>query len=752
MATQRPSPFVGLTRAGLTVAVAAGLSRVFADGAWPFAAVGAAAIPHAIIGYGDRRRWGALVLLLALVVAGFGLSLYVVEVDTLRGVLPTGDTFRMYRDHLVDAPEILRAAVVPVAPVGSALLLSLLSLFVAGAVAEWSARRLDVTFGAVGPSLVVFVAVAALGDGPWAVTTAVYALAVAAYLLALHATELADRRSWFHSSHTRPSRTTAGGSVAAVAIVIVAAIIAPQLPGARSDALFDYRSLGDGDGRGLLSVPTPIIGLRSKLLVDPEKVVMIVESDQEAYWRITGLDQYGSEDGEEIWTLADKSDEAGDIPKAREEIVKEAPIVEQRYEIVDSDANWLPAAYRPEFISLAGARVIESSLSLYRESKEPITELSYTVKSRIARPTEEQFRNAPSSDDVEKYVELPGDVPQRVRDLAVEVTARAETQYDQVVALRDFFRDPSLFTYDLQAPEGQSIETLEQFLFDVRVGYCEQFAASFGVMARSLGIPTRVAVGFRSGENIGGGRWRVQNKNAHAWPEVYFEGLGWYPFEPTPGDGFREPTLEDAAGIGPADPAAGETTTSATATTGETGAVPPTNPQVPDDGGIEAGGVPEVAKPRSTAERVFTSVLYFLGVTLLVAVVFLTILFTMAWRRGWRRKHATDPRDRVLGAWRQALDYLAEAGIDPRPSATANEYALRFAPAQGAGDAGAPLVRLARLQTAAMFAPHPPSDTEAEEAWQHAAEIDHALASRTARVRRWFRRLDPRGRGTPELE
>ena len=76
-----------------------------------------------------------------------------------------------------------------------------------------------------------------------------------------------------------------------------------------------------------------------------------------------------------------------------------------------------------------------------------------------------------------------------------------------------------------------------------RRGLCEQFASTFAVMARTLGIPSRVAVGFTPGELNGDGSYSVFGKNAHAWPEVWFDGIGWVDFEPTPPGAV--PGLED---------------------------------------------------------------------------------------------------------------------------------------------------------------------------------------------------------------
>ncbi len=125
-------------------------------------------------------------------------------------------------------------------------------------------------------------------------------------------------------------------------------------------------------------------------------------------------------------------------------------------------------------------------------------------------------------------------------------------------------------------------------------------------------------------------------------------------------------------------------------------------------------------------------------------IVLLVTLATRAWRRTARRRHARDARLRVLGAWAEALDRLAWSGIEPRPSATPTEFALRHAPAHGAGAAGPPLMELARLQTTAMFAPEEPSAEDADLAWSHVDRLDAALRTAGRRTERLARRLRTR--------
>jgi transglutaminase-like putative cysteine protease len=134
----------------------------------------------------------------------------------------------------------------------------------------------------------------------------------------------------------------------------------------------------------------------------------------------------------------------------------------------------------------------------------------------------------------EVYLALPARLPERVVDLATEATAEADTPYSRALALEAYLRS---FPYDLEVskpPEGRDM--VDYFLFDLQRGYCDYFASAMVVMARSVGIPARLAVGYTMGNyNFQQGAYVVTEKDAHAWPELYFSDYGWIPFEPTSG-------------------------------------------------------------------------------------------------------------------------------------------------------------------------------------------------------------------------
>jgi hypothetical protein len=121
----------------------------------------------------------------------------------------------------------------------------------------------------------------------------------------------------------------------------------------------------------------------------------------------------------------------------------------------------------------------------------------------------------------------------RLPGLAEQVTAGSTSPFDAALSLQRWFTDEGGFTYSTQVEGGSDEAALEEFL-DERVGYCEQFAATMALMARSVGIPARVMVGFTQGRRDGDA-WVVRGTDAHAWPELWMGAAGWVRFEPTPG-------------------------------------------------------------------------------------------------------------------------------------------------------------------------------------------------------------------------
>jgi transglutaminase-like putative cysteine protease len=212
--------------------------------------------------------------------------------------------------------------------------------------------------------------------------------------------------------------------------------------------------------------------------------------------------------------------------------------VEMRQEIriVNLGGKLVPAAPDPIAASAGGElRWNADASTLIKADGDLVAGDVYAIVSVSPQFVLEDLEAATSTEPGDPiYLELPDDFPAPVNEVARVVTADAATPYEAALTLQNWFR--SEFEYSLEIQAGHSVSAIEAFLRD-RVGYSEQFAGTYAVMMRTLGIPARVAVGFTPGVDAGDQGFSVSGRDAHAWPEVWFDGLGWVPFEPTPGRG-----------------------------------------------------------------------------------------------------------------------------------------------------------------------------------------------------------------------
>jgi transglutaminase-like putative cysteine protease len=160
----------------------------------------------------------------------------------------------------------------------------------------------------------------------------------------------------------------------------------------------------------------------------------------------------------------------------------------------------------------------------------------YDADSIVLSPDESTLRAAGTNypDWVRaRYLQLPNGLPQRVSSLARDLTATELTPYDQALAIQEYLRREMRYAATVDPPQKDQ-DVVEYFLFDSRVGFCDYFASAMVVLARAAGIPARYALGYAPGIfDPGQGRFLVRQSDSHAWPELYFPGVGWVEFEPT---------------------------------------------------------------------------------------------------------------------------------------------------------------------------------------------------------------------------
>lgn len=174
----------------------------------------------------------------------------------------------------------------------------------------------------------------------------------------------------------------------------------------------------------------------------------------------------------------------------------------------------------------------------------------YEAWSDISRPTAAQLRQARANgarEVSELYLKLP-DIDSRIPQLARRITSSANNNYDRAALIEHYLQ--TQFGYTLQLPPANVDDPLANFLFVRKRGHCEYFASAMAVMLRTLGIPTRVITGFRTGEfNDLSGKYVVRSSDAHAWVEAYFPDYGWISFDPTPSVASANPGGWDRAGL-----------------------------------------------------------------------------------------------------------------------------------------------------------------------------------------------------------
>jgi transglutaminase-like putative cysteine protease len=742
MASRASTALATLALAALSTAAVLTLGRVFQSGRFVLPVVGAVLLAH-LLGFVARTRGWSLVDALSLSMTG--LAVYLIWVlaphTTLYGI-PTLDTFRVLADRLGEGVHELRTAVVPAPATDGAIVLSVLVGWFMAATADALAFWRHATIGAVAPALALFVWASTLGTDALATrTTAGFFVAALLFLLVQHQSLVGRGRAAFSGRRVRAGATVMTlGALAGVIAVVGGLVLGPALPGADAAPLIDVRGLGPKDRSYRVEPPLARIG---EDFVGRGRVeVFTVRAPHPDYWRVAALDRYESTNGGQ-WTLAAQgSDEVQDGLHA----LVDGTTLRQEFHITGLADRWLPAAYEPVHLEGGDNPLVVKASSTLVSNRSDVSDLTYNVSSR--QPPEAltgaqiAATNAPLPAAMRGYTRLPSDFPSDVRDTALATTAGATSPYDRARALESFFLDPAQgfhYSLDVDLTSGaQSQNAISQFL-QSRTGFCVQFASSFTAMARAVGLPARVAVGYTPGryDSISG-VYRVTSEDAHAWGEVWLAGVGWTRFDPTPNSDLPGGTRGVARQTAPSSPA-----TAAPATSTPVGSAPTTPASAP--------------APRNTAQVDINApgagggnggftfdwkiIVALVGGALLGALgVAGTIVFAKR-RRRRRRRHDPDPAGAITGAWEEVLDRLGEAGVERQPARTPLELA-ELAPRRVPDAAGAPLRDLAASYTAARYGSLTPDAEVAKQAWRDASSVSAALRAGASVRERWRRRLD----------
>ncbi|HEY3186447.1 MAG TPA: DUF3488 and transglutaminase-like domain-containing protein [Solirubrobacteraceae bacterium] len=721
------------------------LGRVVDSSRFVLPVLGAALLPHALGALVRRRGWPAWI---GVALSLLGLCVFVVlalEPSTTTLGIPGADTWHALDRQLSGGWHLLRTAPAPAATTDGAVLLAVLAVWTMAAVADFLAFSRQATLGAIAPALVFFVWTSTLGTSDWRVLlTIAFCAASGGFLLTQNLAVLDRRRSWLVSQRAAHPRWLAPAALLGGGAVVFALLVAPVIPGAGSDPLLDVANPGRNDPGNHSYRPSlaPFVDIGQKLSNTENQELFTVGAPQPDYWRIAALDQY-SGDGGGQWTLSAEGD-----ANVRVGLPAQDPggTFVQHFSIGPLGERWLPAAYQPVAITLDDTLVVRSSDTLVADSRD-VSHLRYTVASRLPPPAgtvsaEQQAATArPLPPDVKRYTTLPATTDiERIQQIAQEATRGATTPYGQAKALNDYFRGGN-FVYDTTVGSLDNGPAILEFLANRR-GFCVQFASAYAVMARSLGIPARVAVGFTPGSRAADGTWHVTSHDAHAWPEIYLAGLGWtHLFDPTPAK----------SGAGGSD-LPGDTSPGAPVTTLPTATTTPTV-TTPNSGGNGTSGsssgttpVPPTLAPVAASSSEgglgpWLVVVVVLALVALAIAAYVTAVLVAKRRRRARRLDADDPSLVVVGAWEEALDRLHEAALRADPAQTALELA-RAAPLDLGSPTARPLRDLARAYSAARYGDNATGAADARGAWTSLGELELALDDGVSWTRRWRRRLD----------
>lgn len=724
----------------LILASTAGLARVFAGHDW-IGPMMATVIGVAGICWLTRRaRWpGSVALLVQLLTAWLLIAWSLTMWSTNLGI-PAGHTASVEWGALSQAQANFSSAVTPVVATLGFKLMAVAPAALIVIFSDWAAFRWRSALWAAAAPFSYFIVCCTLGSGPgrqWAIILEVVGLL--AFLLVHHASVSLAGQPWFGNQHGGTTTwALRAGCLAGALALATALIVTPALSNSEGHGILGWKGGFGSGGSGARQVGNPIVDLHTRLLEQNSTPVFQVETQYPSYWRLTSLDTFTGQD----WVSTDSYRSFRSRLPGTQSVPPGTRLVQAIFTVQQLDSVWLPDEFTPLAVTgVSGVSYDPVSGSLIT-SKSTSDGMQYTVNSYQYLSTLDpaQLQAAPPvtiTGAFRRYLQLPADIPPDVYALARSITKGQTTEYGKALALQDYFLSRQ-FTYSLDPPnDGFGIDALTTFLFNTRTGYCQQFAGSYAVLARAIGLPTRLAVGFATGSSEDSDFYQVTNSDAHTWPEVYFgPQYGWLPFEPTPS--FRDPESQKYA-----PPAAGKGQSSSSADV--TPAVPKQNTgRGNGSSGASATTTPPTKRALRAAPGGATSNPHHTSPWLIVlALAGAVIVWTAAvvlgrrlrwWQRRWRRRG--DRRGLVLARWAEVNELLNWCGAVRHAGETDREFAVRAGrlvsrrvreptPWLPGG-----ILRLAELASEAAYAARM-DDSRAEEAGMVAGEIHHRLIRAT---------------------
>lgn len=525
-----------------------------------------------------------------------------------------------------------------------------------------------------------------------------------------------------------------------IAAVLVAVLAAPLVP--VTDLLDRSDDAVTGAGSGArdfeLAAVDPLIRMRRDLVEQTNTPLVYAETEARStsYLRTTVLDRFTSNDWRPSQPDLSSENTADGVFPRPPGLAPGTGTTKDKwsFELAPGlTTTWLPLPSPIRDLDVAGRWRFDSrTLDVALVGGTVPSGLRYQATSLVPAVSAEALNTAvraPASLRT-SMTEVPEDLPAVITRRAREVTRGAATDYAKAVAIQDWFRQDGGFRYSLEQRSGSGMDLLAAFVTDDRVGYCEQFAAAMAAMGRALGIPSRVAVGFLDGGEEPDGRILYTSDDRHAWPEMYFSGVGWVRFEPTPGQ---------------------RTGTSPAWTRESTAPEPSASPSVSVDPQTAPTPAPAPADTSTDAgqgvEVPWRPVALVLVVAVLVAA---PGLVRRAQRR--RRLSADDPAVLAEGAWTELHATALDLGLDWPESHTPRDQARSVAGQvqAGAEDLGALEALLVQVERGRYAPAGVPGPVEAGTrsatvrtvgAWRRM--MTDSVGSEPSDSSRWWRRVWP---------
>lgn len=644
------------------------------------------------------------------------LTLVFAREQAVAGLVPGPQAFQRFADLLQQGGDDIQRYAIPAPLEADGIRLMILGgVLIIGLAVD----TLAVTFRSAAPAglplLALYSVAAGLSDGGadwlW------FLVAAAGYLMLLLA-EGRDRLSQWGRVFGGAARTPGGesGVVAPVrtgrrigAVALGLALVVPVALPAMDGGLLDGVGTGVGSGSGsggTISAVNPVVSLQDNLNTENDRQVLSLRTDPEdqssLYLRIVSLDDFNGK----TWKPAVRKIEA--VPKNLPNPVglgadiRRTDITTRIAADKDYEQTYLPMPYPPSRVEVDGDwRYEPEGMTLVGDHKQNTGGQTYTVESLVVQPTAEQLAAAPEppSDLKDYYTEVPKSLPAVVARTAREVTAGSANHYEQAVKLQEYFSLTGGFQYDTQVQVGSGSEAVARFLKD-KQGFCVHFSFAMAAMARTLDIPARVAVGFAPGTPQADGTVSVGLRDAHAWPELYFEGVGWTRFEPTPTRGTQpEYTQTDSPSSNLPDPGLPSRST----TTAPSASPSASESCTAEQKKLEACPSESAAVAPVTdnnGPKWYVVLAWVLGGLAALAIPLAPMLWrlrTRAVRLGAHGRSEAEAALHTLAVWQELTDTAWDFGILPDESQTPRKAAAR-------------IVRLGHLDPTAAAAVHRVAD------------------------------------------